>query len=193
MFFFSRPSQSQIRQFLHEAAKQHFSYDCVGASRELQRPDGFVVDHNRQLLGNGKETFDRAMAAIESWTMFAMPWIELVHDTPPREGMVVCVRASHLGFYSLNACKVVYCLNETVASKTIYGFAYGTLNEHAESGEERFCVEWDEKDDSVHYDLFAFSKPGSLLTKLAYPLARSYQRRFAAGSKLAMLEACSQR
>ena len=38
-----------------------------------------------------------------------------------------------------------------------FGFAYGTLPDHAGSGEERFLVEWDQDEGSVWYDIRVFS------------------------------------
>ena len=38
-------------------------------------------------------------------------------------------------------------------------------------------VEWHSDDDSVFYDLYAFSLPNSLLANLGYPLARRLQHR----------------
>jgi uncharacterized protein (UPF0548 family) len=70
-----------------------------------------------------------------------------------------------------------------------FGFAYGTLAEHAESGEERFTVEWDRDEDTVWYDILAFSRPRNSLARLGYPLSRLLQKRFAKDSKAAMLEA----
>ena len=40
-----------------------------------------------------------------------------------------------------------------------YGFAYGTLPEHVESGDVRFTVDWHEADGAVWYDILAFSRP----------------------------------
>ena len=65
-----------------------------------------------------------------------------------------------------------------------YGFAYGTLPDHGERGEERFTVEFN-SDQSVWYDLYAFSQP-STLARLAYPFTRILQKRFATDSKAAM-------
>jgi uncharacterized protein (UPF0548 family) len=65
------------------------------------------------------------------------------------------------------------------------------LAEHAESGEERFTVEWNREDDSVWYDILAFYRPRQMLARLGYPLSRLLQKRFAEGSKAAMLEAVS--
>lgn len=45
------------------------------------------------------------------------------------------------------------------------------IGEHAESGEERFTVEWNRNDDIVWYDILAFSRPRQMLAKLGYPLS----------------------
>jgi hypothetical protein len=59
-----------------------------------------------------------------------------------------------------------------------YGFAYGTLPDHPERGEERFFVEWNQADDSVWYDLLAVSRPGHWLARLGYLYARYEQAKF---------------
>lgn len=69
-----------------------------------------------------------------------------------------------------------------------YGFACGTLSEHAEAGEERFLVEWLE-DGSVWYDLLAFSRPRHALARIAYPFGRMLQARFRRDSGRAMQQA----
>jgi len=70
-----------------------------------------------------------------------------------------------------------------------FGFAYGTLADHMESGEERFTVEWRRDDDSVWYDLLAFSRPRHPLARLGLRLSRALQRRFARDSLRAMARA----
>lgn len=65
------------------------------------------------------------------------------------------------------------------------GFAYGTLPGHVECGEERFTITWQE-DDSVWYEIQAFSRPRYWMTRLTKPLARHWQKRFARESKSAM-------
>ena len=92
--------------------------------------------------------------------------------------------ASALGLWVLNACRVVYVVEEEEPVRR-FAFAYGTLPEHAESGEERFQVELLE-DDSVWYDILAFSRPNQLLARLAYPYVRRKQKQFARESMLAM-------
>ena len=90
-----------------------------------------------------------------------------------------------LGLWWVNACRIVYLVDEQ-APVSRFGFAYGTLPEHAESGEERFTVEWHEDDDTVWYDILAFSRPHQLLARLAYPYVRRLQKRFARDSAAAM-------
>jgi len=186
MFHFTRPSQTEIDQFLNSLRSDSFSYLHVGATRDSARPDGYVVDHNRQLLGNGLKTFERAKQAVREWKMFEVPGLKLIHnDTPIEPGRDVAVLANHLGFYSLSSCRVVYVIDEPGR----FGFAYGTLSQHAESGEERFTVEYHRQSDEVWYDIYAFSRPGHFLVRLGYPYARYLQKRFAVTSKAAMLRA----
>jgi uncharacterized protein (UPF0548 family) len=117
--------------------------------------------------------------------MFRLGWVE-VHGTeaPLAPGLTVAPLAHAFGVWFLNACRVVYLLDE----ERRFGFAYGTLADHAERGEECFLVERRE-DDSVWYDLLAFSRPGHWLTWLGFPVVRGLQKRFAAGSLAAMARA----
>ena len=138
-------------------------------------------------LGAGPTAFQTARDAINHWEMFNIDWTE-VHapDSPIAPGMDVAVLARVLGLWYLNGCRIVYLIDETGPVET-YGFAYGTLRDHAERGEERFSVVWDHADDSVRYDQFAFSTPNNLLTRLNYPLARTVQKRFAKDALAAMV------
>ena len=123
--------------------------------------------------------------------MFNIPWMHLYWPSAPIQvGTDVAVSVHHLGFHSLNACRIVYVVDEDDSQKR-FGFAYGTLGEHAESGEERFTVEWRRDEGEVWYDLLAFSRPRKMAARLAYPLSRKLQRDFATASKLAMVRAAN--
>ena len=190
MFRLRAPSEGEIRHFIARLQHSFFSYSEVGASGG-DVPRGYNVDHNRILLGTGDVTWHRAVEAIRGWQMFNMPWVRLYWPTAAiRVGTEVAVLVRHFGFYSLSACRIVYVVDED-GPVVRYGFAYGTLAEHAERGEERFTVEWNRSDDKVWYDILAFSRPQHTLVKLGYPLSRMLQRRFAQGSKAAMFKAVS--
>ncbi len=137
MFVLSKPSQTIIRSFVSAQKDQPFSYAEVGSSRE-KAPAGSTSDHNRIRLGAGRNDFDRAIAAVTQWKMFDTPWINLCWpDTPIEVDATVAVLVSHLGFWSLNACRIVYVIEEHEILEK-YGFAYGTLPDHAAFSEERF-------------------------------------------------------
>jgi uncharacterized protein (UPF0548 family) len=190
MFCFRKPGPESVREFLTSQKDQRFSYEHAGASR-TEAPSGYVVDHNRIQLGEGRAAFERAKNAVKQWRMFDIPWIELFWpDTPIEEGATVAVAASHLGFWSLNAARIVYTIEEQGTLER-YGFAYGTLPDHAEMGEERFTVEFHPDDETVWYDLYAFSRPHTL-ARLAYPYTRALQKKFASDSKKAMQAAVRQ-
>lgn len=185
MFLISKPTDAAISDFLAKAAKSTFSYAEVGATNG-EPPRGFNVDHNRIVIGRGLEDFARAKDAIRSWKMFDLGWVRLVPaDTPIEEDRNVAIVVSHFGFYSMSSARIVYVIDEP----SRFGFAYGTLAEHVEMGEERFSVEFDPETEEVWYDLLAFSQPNALLAKLGYPISRYLQRSFARDSKAAMLRA----
>ncbi len=188
MFLLTNPSEDRIHRFIDSKRHLPFSYADVGATLSSP-PAGYTLDHNRIELGRGAEVFNRAVRAVRGWKMFDMPWIRLCWpDSGIEVGTVVAVLARHLGFFSLNACRIVAAVDTDDAIKK-FGFAYGTLPGHAERGEERFTVEWNRENDLVVYDLLAFSRPDNFLAKAGYAYARRLQKKFAAGSKQAMFEA----
>jgi len=185
MWSLRQPSPEQIRRHRDAQRELAFSYAAVGATRHGAIPAGFDRDHNRQLLGTGAATFAAARDAIRAWTMFPAPLTRILPaGVPIVEREVVAVVAHAVGLWWLNAARIVYVIDEPRR----FGFAYGTLPGHVERGEERFLVEWLD-DDSVWYDLDAFSRPGYWMARLARPLTRRLQRRFARLSKAAMRNA----
>ena len=192
MFLLTEPDEQFIEQFLEKVRRQTFSYAEVGASLS-GAPDGYNVDHNRIKIGSGADDFQKAVAAVKNWVMFEMPWVKLCRtNTPIVAGETVAALIYHLGFWSLNASRIVYVIDEQGEIER-YGFAYGTLEDHGECGEERFSVEFHHTNGEVWYDLFAFSKPAHLLAKIGYPLTRSLQKQFAVESTTAMQKATETR
>jgi uncharacterized protein (UPF0548 family) len=188
VFCLRRPSSADIRRFVSAQADSPYSYAAVGNSR-TGAPPGFVVDHNRVRIGQGESDYRRAIDAVCRWEMFNLTWVSLCWpDAPVKVGTGVAVLVKHLGVWSLNATRIVYVVADE-GDVQRFGFAYGTLADHVESGEERFTVEWRQADDSVWYDIFAFSQPRHPLAKIGKPVSRSLQRRFARDSMSAMVNA----
>ncbi len=186
-FAFTEPTAAQLDEFLAAQAPLPVTYEGQGATRDgVALPSRYTVDRARVRLGRGRAAFERAVAAMKRWTMFAMPWLRLYPDDTPLEvGRVVAIVPWHFGFWSLNACRIVY----VIAEERRFGFGYGTLPSHVESGEERFLIEWDATSDETRYEILAFSRPALALAQLAYPVTRLFQKRFAADSRRAMVAA----
>lgn len=184
MFSLLEPSEQTIRELIDRERHLPFTYEAVGATNTTP-PQDFTVDHNRIQIGHGEKTFRTAIDALRNWRQFDLGWVSIVPEGVRLEvGATVAVKARALGTWSLNAARVVYMIEEP----NRFGFAYGTLPDHIASGEERFTVEW-LADDSVWYDILAFSRPRHPLVRINVPLARMLQKRFARDSKRRMLEA----
>jgi uncharacterized protein (UPF0548 family) len=183
-----RPSPETLREFVASQSKFGFTYSSVGATATVP-PAGYDVDHTRIKLGEGEAVFTRAKAALLRWDHFRLGWVEAWSpNTTIDKGDVLAVVARQAGLWWLNAAQIVYLVDEEEPLRR-FGFAYGTLPSHAETGEERFLVEWDRAAGEVWYDILAFSRPHLLLTRLMYPFVRQAQHRFAKGSSSAMLKA----
>lgn len=185
MLSLRKPSAETIRRFLLEQAKLGFTYSAVGATAG-NPPAGYVVDHTRIKLGDGEQVFEAAKGALRRWDQFRLGWLEASPaETPIQSGAVVAVVARAISLWWLNACRIVTVVDEAGAVSR-FGFAYGTLPDHAGTGEERFLVELDRSDNSVWYDILAFSRPNHLLARLGYPMVRRTQKRFGRESAAAM-------
>src|SRR5688572_2913211 len=94
-----------------------------------------------------------------AWKQFDIAWVEIFsRQMPAASGAIVAVLIRHLGFWSLNGCRVVYDIggpNEV----TRVGYAHGTLINHAEVGEEIFEVFLDRDTSDVMYRIRAVSWP----------------------------------
>jgi uncharacterized protein (UPF0548 family) len=182
-----RPSRAEIDAELGRADRA-FSYPTVGATASPASFDALATDYDldrhRFPLGQGRDVFERARAALFEWRQFEIPWLELFGAmSPPCAGGVVATLTRAAGLWFLNPCRVVYV--EDAA------FAYGTLRGHVEQGEERFAVDFDPATGEVAYRITAFSRPAVLATVLAKPWVRRIQRRFAESSAEALARACT--
>jgi uncharacterized protein (UPF0548 family) len=188
MLSLRKPSADAIQQFVREQAKLGFTYAAVGATADTP-PAGYVVDHTRIKLGEGEVVFQSAKAALQRWDQCRLGWLEAgPPGTPIKTGEAVAILARAIGLWWLNGCRIVYVVDES-GPISRFGFAYGTLPDHAGTGEERFLIEWNRADNSVWYDILAFSRPNHFLTWLGYPIVRRTQKRFGRESAAAMLKA----
>lgn len=187
---FRKPSAETVKKFLDGQANLEFTYSPVGATADPSPPVDYRLNHTRERIGTGREAFEHAREALRRWDQFRVGWAEIRPEHAPiRAGEVVAIVVHRLGFWWLNACRVVYVVDDDDpgAAFARFGFAYGTLPDHVGSGEERFLVDWDAETDAVWYDVQAYSRPHLLLSRLGYPYLRWSQRTFGRQSAAAMI------
>lgn len=188
MFFRRRPSPDRIQSLIREHESVPFTYREVGATNHTP-PPGYIIDHNRQLLGKGESVYHSAILALQQWKHFDIDWLKVCKTTNPIEiGQIFGVLAPVMGLWSWTPCRITHHVQEA-GDIEARGFAWGTLPGHVLKGEESFVVEWNHQTDEVYYDVLAFSLPMHWLAHLGYYFQRSLQKRFARDSKAAMLRA----
>jgi len=201
MLCLRKPSEQDVRQYILDRENSPFSYDLINKTSEHICKDSFEgdislqhydIDHHRVVIGKGEECFRKAAEALKQWKTFDLPWVTLCFpDTPIEVGSMVAILSYQIGFWVVSFCRIVYVVDgwEEDGTSTRFGFAYGTLADHVERGEERFLIEWSHENDEVYYDILSFSRPGSWVTQLGYPVARYFQVRFAEESTKSLLKA----
>ena len=187
MFFIRRPTPDTIEEFLAKSRGLPMSYEPVGVVRSGACRS---LDDESFVIGRGRADFERACTALAAWKQFDLGWVELYPSQSPIDvGAVVAVVIKHFGFWSVNGCRVAYHAD---ATGDRFGYAYGTLPNHAESGEELFEVSIDPRTDDVIYRIRATSAPQAFLAWLGQPIVRRLQARFRRDSAEAMRRAIAE-
>lgn len=186
MFLLRRPTGRAIERFLERSHDLPLSYGPTGIVRNRSAVHRF--DEQAVIVGRGAVHFERARIALTCWSHFDIGWVQAF---PSRlsidEGTDVAVLIRHLGFWSLNGARVLYHVGRD--GEDAFGFAYGTLTNHAESGEELFEVSIDRQSGDVIYRIRAVSRPQSAPAWIGQPVVRHLQARFRHESAAAMRRA----
>ena len=196
MFVARRPDAAQLEAVLAKVRATPLTYAPVGLAR-CPEPEGFRVAEERVVIGHGEDAYARGLRGLREWRHFELGWVTIYPRQPALEvGTPVLILARHLGFWSINACRVVEVTSALAAagpprsvpetSANVAAFAYGTVAEHAESGEEIFEVALDPVTAVVTYRVRAVSRERSVLARLGFPIARAFQARFRRDSAEAM-------
>lgn len=192
----TKPIESKIDTIIRQYQEMPYNYPDVGATEGMATQaalsTAYAMDHNRVKLGTGQHTFQHAKQALTEWRMCNLGWAEICGTVKPIDpGTVIACVPQMFGVWFINPCRVVYKIDEQRDGITRFGLAYGTLPGHAAAGEERFLIEWHQDDNSVWYDILAFSRPGHRLAKVGYPLMRQFQKRYGRDSAQTMVDHCA--
>jgi uncharacterized protein (UPF0548 family) len=181
VFLVRRPSDAKLSQILAAVGDAPFTYDCVAATAHPDElPDGYRHVHAARVVGHGDEAFAAAMGGVRHWQLHRRQGFRVVPDDPPVEvGTVVAVDVPLVALHVIATCRIAWVVDEPGR----FGFGYGTLPVHPESGEEAFVVERDAAngDGEVRLAITAFSRPRHPLVRLAGPGARWQQARATRG------------
>jgi uncharacterized protein (UPF0548 family) len=147
------------------------TYPEVGATLAGQAPTGLRRARAEIRLGHGSDTFSLAVVGLRGWAAHGLAGVTVFpRNVAIRTGETVIVTVG-TPFLALAApCRIV----GVVDAPGRWGFAYGTLPDHPEQGEESFVVTMSE-DESVRFTITSLSRPGDPLVRMAGPLARSAQ------------------
>jgi uncharacterized protein (UPF0548 family) len=172
-FRLGRLNEAAVAEALAASAAAEVTYGPVGVTLGEARLPGYRTDRYEAELGRGAVVFARAVAGLRAWAAHRGAGVRVEPpDAPLEEGTTVVV-VTRLGPASvLAACRVVAVVDEPDR----FGFAYGTLPLHPESGEEAFLVERG-PDDAVRFRVVAVSRPAHPLARLGAPVTRLVQRR----------------
>lgn len=147
------------------------TYSDIGATLAGKRPEAFHHDHFEIVLGQGPATFERAVMGLKTWKAHRIPGMGVFPGGEViRTGATVIVTLGTPLMALAVPCRVV----SVIDGQTRWGFAYGTLPGHPEQGEEAFSVSID-ADQTVRFEIEAFSRPGELLVRLSGPIGRGIQ------------------
>ena len=167
---FRRPSRDRLRALRDRGATDSLTYEPVGLSRLTEPASGYRVDHWSRTIGHGDRVFELARAALREWRVHTGAGLVVEASGPPAEGDVVAMAAPlPIGFVEV-VCRVVDVVDEPNRA----GFAYGTLTNHPEEGEESFTVTRAD-DGTVTFEIVAVSKPRLVLARALPPVARRLQ------------------
>jgi uncharacterized protein (UPF0548 family) len=159
------------RTTLEQLTTAPFTYPEVGATRDGVLPAGY--DHLRrdEAVGTGRADFDRASAAVFRWAAQRGAGLRVRASGPASTSGTVVLMTAGLRRLGLDIpCRVVWAVDEPDRR----GFGYGTLPGHPETGEESFVVSL-RPDGEVRYQLQAFSRLATRLSRLGGPVSRRVQ------------------
>ena len=162
---------------LKEQSGRELSYANVGSSW-AESPSGDYVNRYEVHLGQGEAVFAAACRSLREWQHFSLGWVQLrpVSAVPLEVGIVLASLANIGPTWWFNVCRIV-CVVDERAPVRRFGFAFGTLPDHAESGEECFVVEMT-AEGQVTFRIRSISRPHHWLARLFAPFVRFIQRRF---------------
>ncbi len=144
-------------------------------------PPGYHHGQWETELGDfSDERFDRLADALLGWQAQRGSGIAIYPGEPARPGLTFALSLRFPAGWVAAAGRVVYVTREPGRCE----FAYGTLPQHPEQGEEAFQIM--RQGQRIVFTVCAFSRPAHPLVKLGAPVGRALAERVNQGYLTAM-------
>ncbi len=167
-----RPSDPGSIERLVEALRPaEPTYTEIGFTLTGKQPSNYRNDRYEAELGQGEETFRRAVEGLRCWRAHRLPGIQVLPMATDVQPGATVILTLGTPVVSLAApCRII----EVVDGPSQWGFAYGTLPGHPEQGEESFLVSIS-GDGAVRLEIAAFSRLVEPAARLLGPIGRGVQ------------------
>jgi uncharacterized protein (UPF0548 family) len=173
VFSLRKPSAGKLARLVAEQSELELTYPEQGAT-EGEMPAGYHHDQWQADLGPfSEDKFERLAAGLSRWQVQLGSGMTITPAGPVSPGLTFALSfglTDDFG-YAVASGRVVYVTEEPDRA----GFAYGTMPDHPERGEEAFHLV--RQGASLLFVVRAFSRPQHPLARLGAPVARIMQRR----------------
>ncbi|MGG5752951.1 DUF1990 family protein [Zafaria sp. Z1313] len=191
------PSElAALRRLARLGRPADLNYPDHGHTRTGEAPPGYHVVRRHVRVGHGEEAFRRLAEGILGWGLQRGAGLVVDAERERAAPGVRVVSGFGAGPFRLPApCRVLWVeeppagAGGPASGRTTpepgpvagaggsvgAGFGYGTLRGHPEAGEESFRAVLD-PDGSVYVEVFAYSRPATVATRLGAPAAAAVQR-----------------
>ena len=160
---------TQLEALLAKARFASPTYKEIGDSRVDVLPKGYHHVRMEERIGDA-DAFELAATGLRTWVAHEGAGLRVYPKEPVAQGASV-VAVTSIGPMQMAApCRIVAVFKEP----DTFGFSYGTLPGHPESGEESFVLEL--RGDATYFIVRAFSNPVDPLARLSGPIGRAVQR-----------------
>jgi len=160
---------TQLDALLTGARLTSPTYEEIGASRDAVLPPRYHHVRMEERIGDS-DSFDRAVTGLRTWVAHEGAGLRVFPQDPVAPDATI-IAVTSIGPMRMTApCRIVAVFKEPDS----FGFSYGTLPGHPESGEESFVLE--RRDAGTYFLVRAFSRPVEPLARLAGPIGRAVQR-----------------
>ena len=152
-------TNDDLAVLLERCCAEELTYAPTGCSLHGMAPAG--LKRRNWSVPLPAETFRSACDAIRSWSVHRGAGLAIAVDGAVAVGTNVAFSAPLPVGYVHGTCRIVAVVDEADR----FGFAYGTLPEHPERGEESFLVVRDGHGD-VRFDVVGVSRPAQPIARL---------------------------